>query len=69
MIAACSEEMPLQRMDWLEEYDKEHRLAAAAKRLREFGLKIKVEGCNYVTENDDMVFDVLTKWIREVGGR
>lgn len=69
VIAACSEEMPLPQTDWLKEYDKEHRLAAAAKRLREFGLKIKIEECSYVTGNDDMVFDALTKWIREVGGR
>lgn len=69
VIAACSEEMPLQQTDWLKEYDKEHRLAAAAKRLREFGLQIKIENCNYVTENDDIVFDALTKWIREAGGR
>lgn len=68
VIAACSEEMPLQRMD-LEEYDKEHRRAAAAKELREFGVKIKIENCDYVTENDDMVYDALTNWIREVGGR
>ena len=46
VIAACSEEMPLPQTDWLKEYDKEHRLAAAAKRLREFGLKIKIEECN-----------------------
>ena len=69
VIAACSEEMPLPQTDWLKEYDKEHRLAAAAKRLREFGLKIKIEECSYVTGNDDMVFDAVTKWIREVGGR
>lgn len=69
MIAACSEEMPLPQTDWLKEYDKEYRLAAAAKRLREFGLQIKIENCNYVTENDDIVFDALTKWIREAGGR
>ena len=69
VIAACSEEMPLPQTDWLKEYDKEHRLAAAAKRLREFGLKIKIEECSYVTGNDDMVFDAFTKWIREVGGR
>ena len=68
VIAACSEEMPLQRMD-LEEYDKEHRRAAAAKELREFGVKIKIENCDYVTENDDMVYDALTNWIREAGGR
>lgn len=69
VIAACSEKMPLPQTDWLKEYDKEHRLAAAAKRLREFGLQIKIENCDYVTENDDIVFDALTKWIREVGGR
>lgn len=69
VIAACSEEMPLPQTDWLKEYDKEHRLATAAKRLREFGLKIKIEGCSYVTGNDDIVFDALTKWIREAGGR
>lgn len=69
VIAACTEEMPLPQTDWLKEYDKEHRLAAAAKRLREFGLQIKIEGCSYVTENDDIVFDALTKWIREAGGR
>lgn len=69
VIAACSEEMPLPQTDWLKEYDKEHRLAAAAKRLREFGLQIKIENCDYVTENDDIVFDALTKWIREAGGR
>lgn len=68
VIAACSEEMPLQRMD-LEEYDKEHRRAAAAKELREFGVKIKIENCDYETENDDMVYDALTNWIREAGGR
>lgn len=68
VIAACSEEMPLQRMD-LEEYDKEHRRAAAAKELREFGVKIKIENCDYVTKNDDMVYDALTNWIREAGGR
>ena len=69
VVAACSEEMPLPQTDWLKEYDKEHRLAAAAKRLREFGLQIKIENCDYVTENDDIVFDALTKWIREAGGR
>ena len=69
VIAACSEEMPLLQRDWLEEYDKEHILAAAAKWLREFGLQIKIEGCSYVTENDDIVFDALIKWIREAGGR
>ena len=69
VIAACSEEMPLPQIDWLKEYDKEHRLAAAAKRLREFGLKIKIEEFSYVTGNDDIIFDALTKWIREVGGR
>ena len=69
VVAACSEEMPLPQTDWLKEYDKEHRLAAAAKRLREFGLQIKIETCDYVTENDDIVFDALTKWIREAGGR
>ena len=69
VIAACSEGMPLPQTDWLKEYDKEHRLAAAAKRLREFGLQIKIEGCSYVTENDDIVFDALIKWIREAGGR
>ena len=69
VIAACSEEMPLPQ-DWLKEYDdKEHRLAATAKRLREFGLQIKIENYDYVTENDDIVFDTLTKWIREAGGR
>lgn len=69
VIAACSEEMPLPQTDWLKEYDKEHRLAAAAKQLREFGLQIKIEGCSYVTESDDIVFDALIKWIREAGGR
>ena len=69
VIAACSEEMPLPQTDWLKEYDKEHRLAAAAKRLRECGLQIKIENCDYVTENDDLVFDALIKWIREAGGR
>lgn len=69
VIAACREEKPLQQTDCLKEYDKEHRLAAAAKRLREFGLQIKIEGCSYVTENDDIVFDALIKWIREAGGR
>ena len=69
VIAACSEEMPIQRMDWLEEYDKEHRRAAVAKKLRVFGVKIKVENCDYVTENDDIVYDALTKWVRECGGR
>ena len=69
VIAACTEEMPLPQTDWLKEYDKEHRLAAAAKRLREFGLQIKIENCDYVTENDDLVFDALIKWIREAGGR
>ena len=69
VVAACSEEMPLPQTDWLKEYDKEHRLAAAAKRLREFGLQIKIENCDYVTENDDLVFDALIKWIREAGGR
>ena len=69
VIAACSEEMPLPQTDWLKEYDKEHRLAAAAKRLREFGLQIKIENCDYVTENDDLVFDALIKWIRKAGGR
>ena len=69
VIAACREEKPLQQTDCLKEYDKEHRLAAAAKRLREFGLQIKIENCNYVTENDDLVFDALIKWIREAGGR
>lgn len=59
----------MQQTDCLKEYDKEHKLAAAAKRLREFGLQIKIEGCNYVTENDDIVFDALIKWIREAGGR
>lgn len=69
VIAARREEKPLQQPDWLKEYDKEHRLAAAAKRLRKFGLQIKIEGCSYVTENDDIVFDTLIKWIREAGGR
>ena len=69
VIAACSEEMPLPQTDWLKEYDKEYRLVAAAKRLRESGLQIKIENCDYVTENDDIVFDALTKWIREAGGR
>nr|WP_315456192.1 hypothetical protein [uncultured Prevotella sp.] len=69
VIAACREEKPLQQTDCLKEYDKEHKLAAVAKRLREFGLQIKIEGCNYVTENDDIVFDALIKWIREAGGR
>lgn len=69
VIAACREEKPLQQTDCLNEYDKEHRLAATAKRLREFGLQIKIKGCSYVTENDDIVFDALIKWIREAGGR
>ena len=69
VIAACSEEIPLPQTDCLKEYDKEHRLVAAAKRLRKFGLKIKIEGCSYVTGNDDIVFDTLIKWIREAGGR
>ena len=69
VIAACREEKPLQQTDCLKEYDKEHKLAAAAKRLRKFGLQIKIENCDYVTENDDIVFDALTKWIREAGGR
>ena len=69
VIAACSAEMPLPQTDWLKEYDKEHRLAAAAKRLRKFGLQIKIKECSYVTENDDIVFDALIKWIREAGGR
>ena len=43
VIAACSEEIPLPQTDCLKEYDKEHRLVAAAKRLRKFGLKIKIE--------------------------
>lgn len=47
--------------DWLKEYDKEHRLVAVAKRLRKFGLKIKIEGCSYVTGNDGIVFDALTR--------
>lgn len=69
MIAACSEEMPLPQTDWLKEYDKEHRRAAAAKTLRKFGLKIKIEDCDYVTENDDIVYDALINWIRKAGGR
>lgn len=69
VIAACSEEMPLQQTDRQKEYDKEHRRAAAAKELRRFGLMIKIEDCDYVTENDDIVYDALTKWIRECGGR
>lgn len=69
VIAACREEKPLQQTDCLKEYDKEHKLAAAAKRLRKFGLQIKIENCDYVTENDDIVFDALTKWIRKAGGR
>lgn len=69
VIAACSEEMPLPQTDWLKEYDKEYRLVGAAKRLKEFGLQIKIKGCSYVTENDDIVFDALIKWIREAGGR
>ena len=69
VIAACSEEMPLPQTDWLKEYDKEHRRAAAAKTLRKFGLKIKIEDCDYVTENDDIVYDALINWIREAGGR
>ena len=69
VIAACSEEMPLPQTDWLNEYDKEHRRAAAAKTLRKFGLKIKIEDCDYVTENDDIVYDALINWIRKAGGR
>lgn len=69
VIAACSEEMPLPQTDWLKEYDKEHRRATAAKTLRKFGLKIKIEDCDYVTENDDIVYDALINWIREAGGR
>ncbi len=69
VIAACSEEMPLPQTDWLKEYDKEHRRAAAAKTLRKFGLKIKIEDCDYVTENDDIVYDALINWIRKAGGR
>ncbi len=69
VIAACSEEIPLPQTDWLKEYDKEHRRADAAKRLRKFGVKIKIENCDYVTENDDIVYDALIKWIRECGGR
>lgn len=69
VIEACCEEMPLPQTDWLKEYDKEHRLAAAAKTLRKFGLKIKIEDCDYVTENDDIVYDALINWIREAGGR
>lgn len=69
VIAACSEEMPLPQTDWLKEYDKEHRRAAAAKELRKFGVIIEIEDCDYVTENDDIVYDTLIKWIREVGGR
>ncbi|MBR6110370.1 MAG: hypothetical protein IKQ08_00270 [Paludibacteraceae bacterium] len=69
VIAACSEEMPLPQTDWLKEYDKEHRRAAAAKTLRKFGLKIKIEDCDYVTDNDDIVYDALINWIREAGGR
>lgn len=68
-IAACSEEMSLQQTDWLKDYDKEHRRAKAAKELRKFGMKIKIVDCDYVTENDDIVYDALTKWIRECGGR
>ena len=68
-IAACSEEMPLPQTDWLKEYDKEHRRATAAKELRKSGVIIKIEDCDYVTENDDIVYDALTKWIRECGGR
>ena len=69
VIEACCEEMPLPQTDWLKEYDKEHRLAAAAKTLRKFGLKIKIEDCDYVTENDDIVYDALINWIRKAGGR
>ena len=69
VIAACSEEIPLPQTDWLKEYDKEHRRADAAKKLRKFGVKIKIENCDYVTENDDIVYDALIKWIRECGGR
>lgn len=69
VIAACSEVMPLPQTDWQKEYDKEHRRAAAAKELRKFGVKIKIEDCDYVTENDDIVYDALIKWIRECGGR
>ena len=45
VIAACSEEIPLPQTDWLKEYDKEHRRADAAKKLRKFGVKIKIENC------------------------
>jgi len=69
VIAACSEEMPMPQTDWLKEYDREHRRAAAAKELRKFGVIIKIEDCDYVIENDDIVYDALIKWIRECGGR
>ena len=52
VIAACSEEMPMPQTDWLKEYDREHRRAAAAKELRKFGVIIKIEDCDYVIEND-----------------
>ena len=69
VIAACSEEMPMPQTDWLKEYDREHRRAAAAKKLRKFGVIIKIEDCDYMIENDDIVYDALIKWIRECGGR
>lgn len=69
VIAACGEEMPLRRTDWLDEYDKEHRRAAAAKRLQQFGVRIKIEDFDYQIENEDIVYDALTNWIREAGGR
>lgn len=69
VIAACKEEMPLQRADWLEEFDKEHRRAKAAKQLRKFGVKIRVENNDYVIDNEDIVYDALTSWVREAGGR
>lgn len=69
VIAACSEEMASQQTDWLNKYDKEHRRASTAKELRKFGLKIKIEDCDYKTENEDIIYDALTKWIQECGGR
>lgn len=69
VIAACDEEMPLQRVVWLEKYDKEHCRAAAAKRLRQFGGKIRIEDNDYVIDNEDIIYDALTNWIKEAGGR
>lgn len=69
VIEACGEEMPLKRADWLEKYDKEHRRSGAAKRLRKFGVKIIIEDGDYLIENEDLIYDALTNWIRETGGR